>query len=101
MWVTIPLMVLLGYASVTFMATANTLLQLVSPPELRGRVMSLWAMLFAGTTPIGSMIIGALSERYSVRSAVEGMALLCGLGVVMAFVYLRHVRGARGLEVGA
>ncbi len=101
MWVTIPLMVLLGYASITFMATANTLLQLVSPPELRGRVMSLWALLFAGTTPIGSMIIGALSERYSVRSAVEGMALLCGLGVVMALVYLKRVQGARAVEAGA
>ena len=101
MWVTIPLMVLLGYASITFMATANTLLQLVSPPELRGRVMSLWALLFAGTTPIGSMIIGALSERYSVRSAVEGMALLCGLGVVMALVYLKRVQGARTVEAGA
>lgn len=100
-WITVPLLVLLGFASVTFMATANTLLQLTAPPELRGRVMSLWALLFMGTTPIGSMIIGALSERYSVQSAVEGMALLCGLGVIMALVYLKHVRGARALEAGA
>jgi len=47
------------------------------------------------------MIIGALSERYSVRSAVEGMALLCGLGVVMALVYLKRVQGARAAEAGA
>ena len=88
----VPLLVALGFASILFMATANTLLQLGSAPQFRGRVMSLWALLFMGTTPIGSLVIGWLSERWSVRLAVEGMAVACMVGVGVALLYLRRLR---------
>jgi MFS family permease len=57
--VTIPLLVALGLCSIVFTTTANTRLQLVAEPALRGRVMSIYMLLFAGTTPFGSLIIGA------------------------------------------
>jgi MFS family permease len=49
---------IVGYASVSFLATGNTTLQLESDPTMRGRVMSLWAIAFLGTTPIGGPLLG-------------------------------------------
>ena len=69
-------MALVGAASITFLATGNTTLQLTSEPAFRGRVMALWTMAFLGSTPIGAPIIGAISEYASPRAG-----LLLGSGV--------------------
>ena len=66
-----------GAASVTFLATGNTTLQLSSDPRYRGRVMALWAMAFLGSTPIGGPIIGAVSQEVSPRGALALGALAC------------------------
>ncbi len=86
----IPLLVALGFCSITFTATANTRLQLVAPSHLRGRVMSIYMLLFAGTTPFGSLIIGGLAERGGVQRAVGIVAAVCGLGVIAGLLYLRR-----------
>jgi MFS family permease len=49
---------LAGWASITFMATGNSTLQLTAEPTMRGRVMSLWFVAFQGSTPIGGPIVG-------------------------------------------
>ena len=56
------LIVLLGVTSITFMATANTTCQLTSVPEMRGRVMALYGLVFLGSTPIGGPIVGWISQ---------------------------------------
>ncbi len=58
---------IVGVLSVLFIALGNTTLQLTSRPEMRGRVMSLWAVAFAGTTPIGGPIIGYISDHSNPR----------------------------------
>ena len=73
--VTLVLLVLLGFAGIIFTATANTRLQLSAPDRLRGRVMSLYILLFAGTTPIGSFLLGNVGGE--VRRA-EGDSPLWG-----------------------
>ena len=47
-----------GAASITFMATGNSTLQLRREPSMRGRVMALWFVGFQGSTPIGGPIVG-------------------------------------------
>ena len=49
----------MGAASLAFVSTANATLQLGSAEEMRGRVMSLYAMGFLGTTPIGALVVSA------------------------------------------
>ncbi len=51
-------MLFVGYASVAFVATGNSTIQLSSAPTMRGRVLSLWQLAFQGTTPIGGPVIG-------------------------------------------
>ena len=91
--VTIAVLIALGLFSIVFTATANSRLQIVTPPHLRGRVMSLYTMLFLGSTPIGSVVLGTLAERQGVRMAVGEVAVLCGLGTVAGLLYVRRQRG--------
>ena len=84
---TAGLLVALGFAGIIFTTTANTLLQLTVPDELRGRVMSLYILLFAGTTPIGGFLIGTLSSALGVSWALGICATLCLAGVAGALVY--------------
>ena len=64
------LIVLMGAASIGFIATANATLQLSSDPAMRGRVMALYAMAFLGTTPIGAPLVGAIAQWTNPRIAL-------------------------------
>jgi MFS family permease len=81
----------LGAASVTFAAGVNSALQLAVIPEMRGRVMALYSMVFLGSTPIGGPLAGWLSETWSPRLALlvgAGAALIAAVGARAAFARL-------------
>ncbi|MDQ3957098.1 MAG: MFS transporter, partial [Actinomycetota bacterium] len=69
LWLAVVLMVPLGAASMAFLATMNSTLQLTAADSMRGRVMALYFVLFLGSTPIGAPIVGWLSEQFSPRVA--------------------------------
>lgn len=92
---TLALLFALGMVGVAFTTTINTSLQVKVPDELRGRVMSIFFLLFAGSTPIGGYITGFLTEHLGVRAGLTIMAGLCGGGTLLATVYfLRSARRA-------
>jgi predicted MFS family arabinose efflux permease len=75
-------LVFVGYGSITFNALAKTTLQLAAKPEMRGRVMALWALAWLGSTPIGGPIIGWAGQAIGPRWAlvIGGLAALaCGV----------------------
>ncbi len=84
---TLALLAPLGFASLVFSTSSNTLLQLLAPDDLRGRVMSFYTLMMAGTTPIGSLVTGYLASSLGVRTAIGIEALLCGFAVACALVY--------------
>jgi MFS family permease len=86
------LLVALGFAGIIFAITANTLLQLESPDALRGRIMSVYVLLFMGSTPVGGFLIGTLSDALGVPAALFICAILCLAGVIFAVVYYRGSR---------
>lgn len=61
------LLTAVGYGSVTFNSLAKTSLQLSTVPAMRGRVMSLWALAWQGSTPIGGPLVGFVSEQWGAR----------------------------------
>jgi MFS family permease len=75
--------VLVGVATIMFLTTGNSTVQLASEPDHRGRVAALWSMALVGTTPIGSPIIGAISDAAGPRSAVALGAIACLAAVVI------------------
>jgi MFS family permease len=76
----VPALMLLGAASVTFAATINSTLQLAVSPEMRGRVMALYSVVFLGSTPIGGPLAGWLAQSYDPRVAL----LLAGISGLFA-----------------
>ena len=74
---------LAGVATVIFLTTGNSTIQLVSDPGYRGRVTALWSMALVGTTPIGSPIIGALSDVAGPRYALALGAAACLAAVIV------------------
>jgi MFS family permease len=73
----------LGAAAVTFAATINSSLQLAVAPHMRGRVMSLYSVVFLGSTPIGAPLAGWLSQTYDPRWALA-LAAISGLSAAWA-----------------
>jgi MFS family permease len=73
----IVLMFVIGFGTISMAATCNTIIQLNVPDVLRGRVMSVYTTLFAGTTPIGGLWSGAIA-------ATAGVSAALGIGGVIA-----------------
>jgi MFS family permease len=87
--VALVFLVPMGAASIAFIATANATLQLRADPSMRGRVMALYAVAFLGTTPIGSPLVGWISQVASPRVA---LAVGGASTVVAAALTRRHHR---------
>ena len=86
---------LVGYASVSFLAMANSTLQLQTDPQMRGRVMALWAVAFMGSTPIGGPLIGWITSLFGARTGLGVGATSCFLAALIGLYAIRHER-ARG-----
>ena len=63
-WTAVALLVVTGFTGIVAVTGCNTALQLTAPDALRGRVMSLYTWVFGGVFPIGSFLVGAISERH-------------------------------------
>jgi MFS family permease len=86
-------LLIIGGAQIIFTAGCNTTLQLTAPDRLRGRVMSLYALVFAGASPFGALLVGYLAEKLGVRAACAiggGTGLL--LVALLALVWQRMGR---------
>ena len=75
----LAVLVPLGAASVILAASINSALQLASDPQMRGRVMALYSIVFLGSTPFGAPLVGWLSEVIDPRAALV-MAGVAGIG---------------------
>ncbi|GAA2125764.1 MFS transporter [Kitasatospora saccharophila] len=77
-YVAVPGMVAVGLTSIWFIATANTLAQLRSAPEMRGRVMALWGSAMTGTLPLTGLAVTFVAQHVDARIgfSISGAALL-------------------------
>jgi MFS family permease len=83
---------LVGFAFISQNATANTLVQAIVPDELRGRVMSVYSLLFFGTAPFGSLLAGGVAQAFSPTLAVVAGALITLTFTLFIFVAVPSVR---------
>ena len=90
-WLSFSLLVILGFTLVLTVATVNNLLQILTPPEMRGRVMSINGMVLNGVAPLGSLFAGIVAEASSVPAAVAGMSTL---GLFATVVIISRLRSA-------
>lgn len=94
-------MVPVGFTAMTFMITGNTSLQLHAKPEMRGRVMALYGIVFLGSTTIGSPVVGWFADHIGVRPGFLASGLIAmtvGAGALLA---RRRIIARRGAETTA
>ncbi len=86
------LLALTGFFFVAFTSNANSTLQLNSSNKYRGRVMSAYALVFGGSTPIGNLYAGAITDRINARMGFLacGAAILILMAVLMIGQYSRR-----------
>ena len=84
-----------GFGIILFFSIANSLIQTQSPDHLRGRLMGIWAMVFGGSMPIGSFLMGVIAQRVGPGRAVQAGGLFCILGAAAVFFLARKNTAAR------
>jgi predicted MFS family arabinose efflux permease len=79
--------ILAGYCMTTALASSNTTLQLKSPDDLRGRIMSVYSLVVGGTAPIGSLYTGAMTEGIGVSKTflINGMLGLAAMSLIIMY----------------
>lgn len=99
LWLALPALFVAGFAMVCGGVGTQTLLQLSVEGALRGRVMSLYGLIFRGGPALGALAMGALSELVGLRWPLAGGALLAALAC--GAVWLRRARLTAALEPAA
>ena len=79
-----------GFMALTTMISANTYVQTTTPEELRGRVMGFYLLIFLGATPIGSPVIGWLSDSLGIRQTVAICGAITSLGALFIYFLTRE-----------
>jgi MFS family permease len=92
---------LTGAASIAFMSSGNSTLQLNAAPEMRGRVMSLWFVAFQGSTPIGGPVVGVAMSTIGPRAGLGLGAITILLVALGGLAALRRGTGGRPARAGA
>lgn len=77
LWLSLPLLVICGGATVVQIASCNTLLQTIVDDDKRGRVMSLFTMAFMGMAPFGSLLAGTLAARWGAPATLALAGIIC------------------------
>lgn len=94
-WMFAALMVPIGIFSLTFNVTANSSVQLATDPAMRGRVMSLFMMVFVGGTPLGGPLVGWLTDTYGARVGFAAGGLVSAAAAVAVGLILVRAGGLR------
>jgi predicted MFS family arabinose efflux permease len=86
-WAAMLVLTLIGFSQMVFLASCNSTLQLEVPDRMRGRIMSFYAFVFVGITPLGSLVVGTIAEWFgvAVAYALAGgvtLASILGLGLL-------------------
>jgi MFS family permease len=82
-WVSLVIIMLGGWGMVSYLALANSFIQMSVPDDLRGRVMSVYSFVFLGTVPIGNAIMGSVADRIGTTNAVTVGGAICIAGAVL------------------
>jgi MFS family permease len=91
-WLSAALLVPAGFCMMLQMASSNTLVQTMAPDHLRGRVMSVYSMMFMGMAPFGALMGGALADRLGAPLTVAMGGVACVGGAVWFGLSLPKIR---------
>ena len=82
-WLSALLLLPIGFSMMVEMASSNTLLQVMVPDHLRGRVMAVYSMMFMGMAPFGALLAGGLAGRWGAPKTVAAGGAICAVGSII------------------
>jgi predicted MFS family arabinose efflux permease len=90
-WPAVAMLFVTGFFGIVLVVSCNTTMQLASTDALRGRVMSIYTLVWGGVFPIGAFLVGAMSERWGVQRtlATNGTIGLTGVALLLGWWRLR------------
>ncbi len=91
-WLSVALLLPVGFCMMLGMASSNTLIQAMTPDHLRGRVMAMYTMMFMGMAPFGSLFAGAIAEHLGAPLTVSVGAVACIGAAFLFFFHLPKIR---------
>ncbi|MFD4718730.1 MFS transporter [Streptomyces sp. NPDC058423] len=94
-WLFAALLVPIGMVGLTVNVTANSSVQMATDPMMRGRVMSLYMMVFVGGTPVGAPIVGWITDTYGVRAGMATGGTVAAIAAVAIGLILVRAGGMR------
>jgi MFS family permease len=93
-------LVLVGVCSINFSSLGNSVLQLESSPQMRGRVMSFWSVAFLGSTTLGGPIVGWLAEAVGARWGLALGGLAAVTAAALGAITLRSLQTGKTITAG-
>ena len=107
-WLSTVLLVPVGFSMMVQMASSNTLIQAMTPDHLRGRIMSVYSMMFMGLAPFGALSAGAVAHHLGAPWTVALGGVACIAGAALFSTHLPRIRAearelilAQGMTAGA
>jgi len=89
-WTFSAMSILVGFFTLTMITAANTTIQLGTDPTVRGRVMSLYLMVFFGSNPVGAPVVGWIAENWGARWSIGVGAIASILISVVAILWVKR-----------
>jgi len=87
-WWSVPVLFAIGVGTLASMGATNTLIQTLSPDEVRGRALSIYTMIAIGVTPLGALVDGAIAASVGLRPTFAFAGALC-TALFLAIWWLR------------
>jgi MFS family permease len=91
-WLSAVILVPVGFSMMIEMGSSNTLIQSMVPDNLRGRVMSVYSMMFMGMAPIGSLLAGAAAGHIGAPWTVAIGGIVCAIAAGLFAIKLPGIR---------
>ena len=91
---TLPVFFVIGVGTLAFLGATNTLIQILSPDDMRGRAVSVYTMIAIGVVPGGSLVVGSIASVIGLHAAFAlagTIGMICVLGVYIARPLIRTV----------
>lgn len=89
-WLGFLLLYLIGFCLLTQISLINATIQRTSPDYIRGRVMSVYSLMFLGVLPLGGLTIGTLASLIGIPEAIRLFALITLCGAALYLFFLQH-----------
>lgn len=88
----LPVIFMIGIGTLAYLGASNTLIQTLSPDDVRGRAVSVFTMVAIGGVPLGSLVVGAIASQIGLHDAFLGAGAVCVAAFAATWALIARLR---------